>query len=73
MFNVGQFIAMLVMGMLFGLIVKSQGVKNDQEALGNLGLGTCVAMSLVGGSIGFGWIPALVTMILFLVAVNLLK
>jgi hypothetical protein len=73
MFNVGQLIAMLVIGMLFGLIVKSQAVKNDQEALGNLGLGVCVTMSLVGGSIGFGWIPALVTMILFVVAINFLK
>lgn len=73
MFNLGQLIAMLVIGLLFGLIVQSQAKKNDQDQLGNLGLGTCVAMSFVGSSIGMGWIPALVTMILFLVAVNCLK
>ncbi len=73
MFNLGQLIAMLVIGSLFGLIVQSQGKKNDQDQLGNLGLGTCVAMSLIGGSIGMGWIPALVTMIAFLVAINVLK
>lgn len=70
MFQSGQLIAMLVMGLLFGLIVQSQAKKKNQTDLGNLGLGACIATSFIGGALNMAWIPSCLTMIGFLFAVN---
>jgi uncharacterized membrane protein YeaQ/YmgE (transglycosylase-associated protein family) len=56
MFASGQLIAMLVMGLLFGLIVQSQAKKKNQTDLGNIGLGACIATSFIGGALSMSWI-----------------
>jgi 4-hydroxybenzoate polyprenyltransferase len=70
MFASGQLIAMLVMGLLFGLIVQSQAKKKNQTDLGNMALGACIATSFIGGAINMGWMLSCLTMIGFLFAVN---
>jgi 4-hydroxybenzoate polyprenyltransferase len=70
MFNAGQLIAMLVIGLLFGLIVQNQAKKKNKTDLGKIGLGACIATSFIGGALSIGWIPSCLTMIGFLFAVN---
>jgi hypothetical protein len=69
-FIMGQLIGLLVMGLLLGLIVQSQGKKKQQPDLGNMGLFSCVLSSVVGGFMGLYWGLGFVTMIGFLVAIN---
>jgi hypothetical protein len=66
----GQLIGLLVMGLLLGLIVQSQGKKKQQSELGNMGLFSCVLSSVIGGFMGLYWGLGFITMIGFLVAIN---
>jgi uncharacterized membrane protein YraQ (UPF0718 family) len=70
MFGVGQLLAVFVIGLLFGAIVQSQAKKKGLNDLGNLGLGSCIAVSFIGAALGWGWFPALLTMIGFLIRIN---
>jgi hypothetical protein len=70
MFIMGQLIGLLVAGLLFGLIVQSQGKKRKQSDLGNIGLFSCLISTVIGGFIGLYWGLGFVTMIGFLVTIN---
>jgi hypothetical protein len=65
MFALGQVIAILVCGLLFGLIVQSQGKKKGKDQIGNIGLASSFVSVFVGG------VPlGLLSMAIFLLIIN---
>jgi uncharacterized membrane protein YraQ (UPF0718 family) len=70
MFGSGQIIALLVMGLILGVIVQSYATKKGMASLGNLGLGACVLSSFIGAPFGLRWLLALPTMGVFLAIIS---
>jgi uncharacterized membrane protein YraQ (UPF0718 family) len=69
-FASGQMIALLVMGLILGVIVQSYAKKKGMESLGNVGLGACVLSSFMGAPFGLSWFLALPTMGFFLAIIS---
>jgi hypothetical protein len=66
MFNIGQLLGLGVMGTLAGLVTQNFAKKRNQEALGNLGLISCILAAFIGGFLGLYWGLAAVTALGFI-------